>query len=163
MSKNDMSEAVLASSIDAVSHSELLSYADYLYLCDVSNGGCFSLFIRCNRIIDWMFAQCFRGCLCSMVQTKCVVRCVVQCVQNRPLTILTLVCLTTPNTQHLFFNNFLTFVCFTTPNTLTTLSGEFLFSTPTTTKFIEFARRRSDFHSSQRRRWPQCAPGAHYV
>ena len=37
MSKNDMSEAVLASSIDAVSHSELLSYADYLYLCDVSD------------------------------------------------------------------------------------------------------------------------------
>ena len=82
MSKNDMSEAVLASSIDAVSHSELLSYADYLYLCDVSDVVVFVY--SCNGTSDWMFAQSFRGCLCSMVQTKCVVWCVVQCVQNRP-------------------------------------------------------------------------------
>ena len=54
MSKNDMSEAVLASSIDAVSHSELLSYADYLYLCDVSDVVVFVFLIRSNGISDWM-------------------------------------------------------------------------------------------------------------
>ncbi len=36
MTKYDMSEAANASSIEQVSHSELLSYSDYIYLCDVS-------------------------------------------------------------------------------------------------------------------------------
>ena len=36
MSKYDLSEAAAASSIEAVSHSELLSYQDYLYLVDCS-------------------------------------------------------------------------------------------------------------------------------
>ena len=66
MSKNDMSEAVLASSIDAVSHSELLSYADYLYLCDVSNGGCFCLYVATGSVI---------GCLPNVSMVACVQWC----------------------------------------------------------------------------------------
>ena len=97
MSKNDMSEAVLASSMDAVSHSELLSYTDYLYLCDVSGGGggggCFYF-----KYVSIGFSVI--GCVPNVSVVACVqwFQQSVWCVQNRPLTILIPLIVSFPHT-----------------------------------------------------------------